>query len=59
LVAVSAPSPADFASPKSKTFTPSQINIIVPHELTPGNQPIVVTINGVASPAGAFLAVGR
>jgi uncharacterized protein (TIGR03437 family) len=34
-----------------------QINFIVPTGLTPGNQPIVLTINGVPTPTGAFLAV--
>jgi uncharacterized protein (TIGR03437 family) len=36
----------------------SPITFVVPHGLTPGNQPIVVTINGVASAPGAFLTVG-
>jgi uncharacterized protein (TIGR03437 family) len=34
-----------------------QINFIVPTGLTPGNQPIVLNINGVPTPTGAFLAV--
>jgi uncharacterized protein (TIGR03437 family) len=34
-----------------------QINFTVPTGLTPGNQPIVLTINGVATPVGSFLAV--
>jgi len=34
-----------------------QINFTVPDGLTAGNQPIVLTVNGVASPTGAFLAV--
>jgi uncharacterized protein (TIGR03437 family) len=34
-----------------------QINFTVPSGLSAGNQPIVLTIDGVATPAGAFLAV--
>jgi uncharacterized protein (TIGR03437 family) len=34
-----------------------QINFTVPSGLTAGNQPIVLTIGGVATPTGAFLAV--
>jgi adhesin/invasin len=34
-----------------------QINFTVPAGLTPGNQPIVLTIDGVSTPVGAFLAV--
>jgi uncharacterized protein (TIGR03437 family) len=34
-----------------------QINFTVPAGLTPGNQPIVLTVDGVPTPAGAFLAV--
>jgi uncharacterized protein (TIGR03437 family) len=34
-----------------------QINFTVPSGLTAGNQPIVLTIDGVATPTGAFLAV--
>jgi uncharacterized protein (TIGR03437 family) len=34
-----------------------QINFTVPSGLTPGNVPIVLTIGGVPSPAGATLAV--
>jgi len=37
----------------------SQINFVVPHGLTPGKQPIVVTINGTASLPGAYLTVGQ
>src|SRR5262249_3425353 len=37
----------------------SQINFVVPHGLTPGNQPIVVTFGGTASAAGAYLTVGK
>jgi len=29
----------------------NQINVVVPAGLTPGNQPVVVTIDGVASNA--------
>lgn len=36
----------------------SQITFVVPHGLTPGNQPLVVIVNGVASAPGAFLTVG-
>ncbi len=34
-----------------------QINFTVPDGLTPGNQPIVLTIDGVATPTGAYIAV--
>jgi uncharacterized protein (TIGR03437 family) len=34
-----------------------QINFTVPSGLAPGNQPIVLTVDGVATPTGAFLAV--
>jgi uncharacterized protein (TIGR03437 family) len=34
-----------------------QINFTVPAGLDPGNQPIVLTIDGVKTPVGAFLAV--
>jgi adhesin/invasin len=34
-----------------------QVNFTVPSGLTPGNQPIVLTVGGVPTPAGAFLAV--
>jgi uncharacterized protein (TIGR03437 family) len=34
-----------------------QIDFTVPSGLTAGNQPIVLTVDGVATPAGAFLAV--
>ena len=34
-----------------------QINFSVPPGLLAGNQPLVLTVNGVSSPAGAFLAV--
>ena len=34
-----------------------QINFTVPSGLSPGNQPIVLTIDGVKTPAGAYLAV--
>ncbi len=34
-----------------------QIDFTVPSGLTPGNQPIVLTVGGVATPTGAFLAV--
>ena len=35
-----------------------QINFTVP-QVSPGNQPIVLTVNGVSSPAGAFLTIGQ
>ena len=38
---------------------PSQINVIIPHGLTPGNQPIVLTVNGASSPTGAYIDVGK
>jgi adhesin/invasin len=34
-----------------------QINFTVPAGLSPGNQPIVLTVNGVSTPVGAYLAV--
>lgn len=34
-----------------------QIDFTVPDGLAPGNQPIVLTVGGVATPTGAFLAV--
>ncbi len=34
-----------------------QINFTVPSGLAPGNQPIVLTVDSVATPTGAFLAV--
>jgi uncharacterized protein (TIGR03437 family) len=36
-----------------------QLNIRVPDSVQSGNQPIVVSVNGIASPAGAYLAVQR
>ncbi len=35
-----------------------QLNFTVP-QVPPGNQPIVLTVNGVASSSGAFLTVGQ
>lgn len=35
-----------------------QINFVVP-QVPAGNQPIVLTVNGVASPLGAFLTIGQ
>jgi uncharacterized protein (TIGR03437 family) len=34
-----------------------QLNVIVPAGLAAGNQSIVITVNGVASPGSAYLAV--
>ncbi len=34
-----------------------QMNFTVPSGLSPGNQPVVLKINGVSTPTGAFLAV--
>jgi len=34
-----------------------QVNFTVPAGLAPGNQPVVFTVGGVATPTGAFLAV--
>lgn len=35
-----------------------QVNLTVPQGLTPGNNAIVLTVNGVNTPTGAFLVVG-
>jgi uncharacterized protein (TIGR03437 family) len=35
-----------------------QLDVTVPSNLAPGNYPIVLTINGVSTPTGGFLAVG-
>ena len=36
-----------------------QINVVVPPSLADGDREVVTTINGVQSPPGVFLAVGR
>ena len=36
-----------------------QVNFIVPPNLGPGNQPIVLNVNGVSTPPGAFVAIGQ
>jgi uncharacterized protein (TIGR03437 family) len=35
-----------------------QVNLTVPANLAPGNYPIVLTVNGISTPSGAFLTVG-
>jgi uncharacterized protein (TIGR03437 family) len=36
-----------------------QINFIVPVGLDAGNQPLVLTVNGIATPAQAYIAVSH
>lgn len=36
-----------------------QVNFVVPPGLAPGNQPVLLTVNGIASPAGAYLTIGQ
>src|SRR6185437_64598 len=35
-----------------------QVNLSVPSGLSPGNHPIILTVNGVPTPSGAFLTIG-
>jgi uncharacterized protein (TIGR03437 family) len=36
-----------------------QINFIVPAGIDAGNQPLVLTVNGIATPAHAYIAVSH
>lgn len=53
------PAQATYAGVTPKSAGLYQINLTVPADLTPGNYPIVLTINGVSTPAGAYLTVGQ
>ncbi len=35
-----------------------QVNVTIPAGIAPGNYPIILNVNGVSTPAGAFLAIG-
>jgi uncharacterized protein (TIGR03437 family) len=35
-----------------------QVNVTIPEGIAPGNQPIVLNVNGESTAAGAFLAIG-
>jgi uncharacterized protein (TIGR03437 family) len=35
-----------------------QVNVTIPAGIAPGNQPIILNVNGASTPAGAFLAIG-
>jgi uncharacterized protein (TIGR03437 family) len=53
------PVPASYVGVTPTVAGLYQVNFIVPPNLGPGNQPIVLNVNGVSTPPGAFVAIGQ